>query len=724
MSEKKKRRGDGNRGRRPLGHGVPAARGLRAAAEKKLARIPRGEASGRAAESLLHELQVHQVELEMQNDELKRAQVALEESRDKYLGLYDFAPAGYFTLTPGGRIAEVNLAGAAMLGGERPRLVGRGLGRFVAPEGRDQWDQHLVSVLHSAEKQTCELTLRRADGSSFDAHLDSLRQDRRGQESGEGGAGPAIHVAMSDITYLKRAEALRESEEKYRTLFHTMAQGVIYLDASGRIVSANPAAERILGLSLDQSQGRAPNDRRWRAVHEDGSDFADETHPSMVSLRTGKEVRDVIMGVLNPRRKSYVWISVCAVPQFRAGESQPYQVYATFDDITEQRNLREQFAQAQRMEAIGQLAGGVAHDFRNQLMVIKGYGELLLRRSLVGKAGREPMEQILKAAERCEAISGQLLAFSRQQVLRPEVIDVTSATGDMMKSMAQTLGEDIKTSILSCDGLWSIRVDTGQFQQALLNLVLNARDAMPKGGQLTIEIENVVLEEEFVRQHVGASAGRHVVLTVSDNGAGMDRETLGHIFEPFFTTKPVGQGTGLGLAMVHGFVAQSCGFIEVQSQLKHGTRFRLHFPAVEDAAGSARQCPETRDLRRGSGTVLVVEDEEAIRRILVETLGECGYAVLAAGSAQEAMAVIESVRGSIDLLITDVVMPGWSGPELAKHFLAVRPGGRVLMVSGHTGGMLTGHGVVPPEVNLLIKPFSSRTLAKTVAKILCRPRRR
>jgi CheY-like chemotaxis protein len=352
-----------------------------------------------------------------------------------------------------------------------------------------------------------------------------------------------------------------------------------------------------------------------------------------------------------------------------------------------------------------------------------GYAEMLIRRGLVNDEGQTKVKHILDAADHSTRITGQLLAFSRQQMLRPEVVDVNSVTGDMMKPLVHTIGEDILLSIVPCGNLWRARLDTGQFQQALLNLVLNARDAMPKGGRLTIETENIVLDEDFVHQHVGALAGRYVVLTVSDTGCGMSPETRGHIFEPFFTTKPVGEGAGLGLAMVHGFVAQSGGFIEVESQPGQGTTFRLYFPAVDDVAESAEQPTRAPDLPRGSGTVLVVEDEEAIRRMLLETLGECGYTVVTAGNAQEAMALIESAKEKIDLLITDVVMPGWSGAELATHFHAARPGVPVLMISGHTGKMLTGHGVVPADVNLLIKPFSSQTLLETVRKVLGPPER-
>jgi PAS domain S-box-containing protein len=425
------------------------------------------------------------------------------------------------------------------------------------------------------------------------------------------------------------------------------------------------------------------------------------------------------------------WVRNTTVPRYDdRGQYTGYE--GLIQDITEHSKLQEQFAKAQKMEAIGLQAGGVAHDFRNQLTVIKGYGEMLLRRSLVKDGGREPLEQILKAADRSATVAGQLLAFSRQQTLRPEVVSVNSLTGDMMKSLAHTLGEDIRLSVIPCGDLWDIREDSGQFQQALVNLVLNARDAMPRGGELTIETANIVLDEDFVRRRGGASAGRYVVLTVRDTGVGMDPETLSRVFEPFFTTKPVGEGTGLGLPMVHGFVAQSGGFIEVESRptrpaghpgapgraVPGGTTFRLYFPAVEDVAESAQRPSQATDLPRGSGTVLVVEDEDAIRRILLETLGECGYTVLTAGGAQEAMALVESAKVKIDLLITDVVMPGWSGAELANRFQAARPGAAVLMISGHTGKMLTGHGVTPPDVNLLIKPFSSQTLAQTVRKVL------
>jgi PAS domain S-box-containing protein len=545
-----------------------------------------------------------------------------------------------------------------------------------------------------------------------------------------GGKIVKLTGTFQNIDKYKRAEeALRESEERFRTLVEAVTDYTYRVTVrDGRVVQTThgPGCLGVTGYSPEEFH--ADPELWFRMVHP-GDQPA--VFDQAAKLSSGQKTPPMEHRIIH-KNGEIRWVRNTTVPRYDdRGEYTGYE--GLIQDITEYRRLQEQFAQAQKMEAIGQLAGGVAHDFRNQLTVIKGYGEMLLRRNFVKGEAEDYVQQILKAADRSATVAGQLLAFSRQQTLRPEVVSVNSLTGDMMKSLAQTLGEDIRLSIMPCGDLWDIRVDTGQFQQALVNLVLNARDAMPQGGQLMIETGNIVLDEDFVRRHVGASAGRHIVLTVRDTGAGMDPETLGRLFEPFFTTKPVGEGTGLGLAMVHGFVVQSGGFIELETRpaqaaghgtyVPGGTTFRLYFPAVEDVAESARRTPQAPDLPRGSGTVLVVEDEGAIRRVLLETLGECGYTVLTAGDAQEAMALIESAKQKIDLLITDVVMPGWSGPELAKHFQAARPGAAVLMISGHTGKMLTGHGVVPPDVNLLIKPFSSQTLAQTVRKVLGQPKR-
>jgi PAS domain S-box-containing protein len=617
---------------------------------------------------------------------------------------------GFWVIDEQGYILEANDAFCQMTGYSHEELLRMSIPDLEAIEIPAETADHIRGIITTG-KARFETRHRRKDGRIIDVEVSVTYM---------GEPSKLLFSFARDITERRRAEeSLRQSEEGFRTLVESITDYAYKVTVrDGRVVETThgPGCLGVTGCSPEEF--RADPELWFRMVHpEDQHAVLDWA----AKLSSGQKVGPMEHRIINKNGETR-WVRNLAVPRFdQHGQYIGYE--GLIQDITEYRRLRDQFAQAQKMEAIGQLAGGVAHDFRNQLSVIKGYGEMLLRRDLVKDEGRIKVEQILEAADRSTRITGQLLAFSRRQMLQPVVANVNSVTGEMMKSLAQTIGEDIRLSIVPCGELWNTRVDTGQLQQALLNLVLNARDAMAQGGQLTIETENIVLDEDFVRQHVGASPGRHVVLTVSDTGCGMSPETLGRLFDPFFTTKPVGGGTGLGLAMVHGFVAQSGGFIDVQSRPGKGTTFRLYFPAVQDAAESAQQPSQVPDLPHGSGTILVVENEDAIRRILLETLGECGYTVLTAGNAQQAMALIESAKGKIDLLITDVVMPGWSGPELARHFQAARPGAAVLLISGHTGKMLTAHGVVPSEVNLLVKPFSAQTLVETVQKILGQPKR-
>jgi PAS domain S-box-containing protein len=516
-------------------------------------------------------------------------------------------------------------------------------------------------------------------------------------------------VAVFDV--ITERKRLEEERQRLTAILEATTDYVGFADAGDlHICYTNPAGRKMVGFGPDEDVTKI----KIEALHPD---WVNKMH------------LETILPII---RRDGIWsgesaflhrdgheIPVLMVSLAHKDSSGEVKYFSTISrDITQLRKTEAQLRQAQKMEAVGQLAGGVAHDFRNQLTVIKGYGEMLLRRSLVKDEGKEQVGQILQAAERSAAIAGQLLAFSRQQVLRPEVVSLDSLAGDMMKSVAKALGEDIRLAVMPRGDLWNVRLDTGQFQQALLNLVLNARDAMPKGGLLKIETHNTVLDESFVRQHAGACTGRYAMLTVRDTGTGMSPDTLSHLFEPFFTTKPVGEGTGLGLAMVHGFVTQSGGFIDVQSEPRQGTAFRLYFPAVEDAGESAGTISQATDLPKGFGTILVVEDEDPIRRMLMETLCECGYTVLPVGNAQDAMVLAQSARQKIDLLITDVVMPGRSGPELAKDFRKARPGVPVLLISGHAGKMLAGHGVIPADVNLLTKPFTSQALAQAVGEAL------
>ena len=631
----------------------------------------------------------------------KRAEEALRESETRYRSLFENMVEGFAycrMIFDNGRPADfvylvVNGAFESLTG--LKNVTGQKASDVIP--GIRESDTELLEaygrVARSGEPEKTEIYVH-AMSMWFSISLYSPKKDH--------------FVAVFDV--ITERKRLEEERERLSAILEATSDYVGFVDANDlHICYANLAGRKMVGFGPDEdiTNIKIP-----------------DIHPDWVN-------RMHLETILPAVRRDGIWsgesaflhrdgheIPVLMVSLAHRDSSGEVKYFSTISrDITQLRKTEAQLRQAQKMEAVGQLAGGVAHDFRNQLTVIKGYGEMLLRRDLVNDGAMEYVQEILKAVDRSATISGQLLAFSRQQMLRPEIVSLDSVAADMMKSVAKTLGEDIRLSIMPRGDLWNVRVDTGQFQQALLNLALNARDAMAKGGQLTIETQNIALDKNFARQHPGAPAGWYVMLTVRDTGTGMSPETLSHLFEPFFTTKPVGEGTGLGLAMVHGFVAQSGGFIEVQSQPDRGTTFRLYFPAVQDVPESTGATSQATDLPTGSGTILVVEDENAVRRMLVAMLTECGYTILPVGNAQDAMVLIQSSRQEIDLLISDVVMPGWSGAELAEHFQAARPGIPVLLISGHTGKKLAGHGV-PSGANLLIKPFTSQTLARTVREIL------
>jgi len=391
-------------------------------------------------------------------------------------------------------------------------------------------------------------------------------------------------------------------------------------------------------------------------------------------------------------------------------------------DVTEQKRIEEQLRQAQKMEAVGQLAGGMAHDFRNQLQVIKGFGLMLLRRGQVAEEGREKMEEILAAADRSACLTGQLLAFSRREMLRPEVVDPAELIGDLQKSLPQMIGEDIRLSVALGHEADCVNVDSGQFQQAIINMALNARDAMPTGGELVIGVECVDLDAEFVAAYDGALAGKYVMMSVRDTGVGMAQETRSQVFDPFFTTKEAGKGTGLGLSMVYGYVKQSNGIITCDSEPGKGTTFRLYFPVVDTPAPKAGIDEEaTAGIRQGTGTILLVEDEEAVLRLMAHTLEEAGYTVLQSGHPEAALTKLAEHRGPVDVLVTDVVMPEMSGAILAEKVTELRPEIKTLYVSGHVDEELARRGLAAIRESILLKPFSPKQLLDRLAEML--PRR-
>jgi two-component system, cell cycle sensor histidine kinase and response regulator CckA len=379
-----------------------------------------------------------------------------------------------------------------------------------------------------------------------------------------------------------------------------------------------------------------------------------------------------------------------------------------------------QLRQAQKMEAIGQLAGGVAHDFNNLLTAIMGYGQIMRSRIIDAKAERD-LDEILKAADRAAALTRQLLAFSRQQVLDPKVLDLNRLITDMDKMLQRLIGEDIDLATMPGGDLGRVKADPGQIEQVVMNLVVNARDAMPRGGKLTIETANVDLNEDYIGARQDLRSGPHVMVAVSDTGCGMTPEVRSRIFEPFFTTKEIGRGTGLGLSTVHGIVKQSGGHVEVYSEVGLGTTFKIYLPRVDEQAGTLPQQSADHDRYQGHETVLVVEDDEMIRRVIGESLRLQGYTVLEAADGSEAITLCEQERQPIDILVTDVVMPLMSGPELAQRLHSIRPDLPILFISGYTDRALLHQGQRHSGTAFLQKPFTPETLARKIREILGQP---
>jgi two-component system cell cycle sensor histidine kinase/response regulator CckA len=389
-------------------------------------------------------------------------------------------------------------------------------------------------------------------------------------------------------------------------------------------------------------------------------------------------------------------------------------------DVTDRKQLEEQFRQAQKMEAVGRLAGGIAHDFNNLLMVIQGYADLLTDRLPEGDAMRRNAEQIQMASQRATSLTRQLLAFSRKQMLAPKVLNIQSVVSDMEKILRRLIGEDVELKTSAAPDLGLVMADRSQLEQVIMNLAVNARDAMPEGGRLTIEVANVELDSSFAESPAVVSPGKYVLLAVTDTGSGMDAATQAHIFEPFFTTKEKGKGTGLGLATVYGIVKQSGGYVWVYSEPGQGTAFKIYLPRIEEEdAHAAREArPAAQSLQHGSETILLVEDEKGVRELAREYLEMTGYTVLQAGDGLSALALAAKHSSPIHLLMTDVVMPGISGRELAERIKKIRPEVKVLYMSGYTDQAVVHHGILESDAVLLQKPFTLPTLASKLREIL------
>jgi PAS domain S-box-containing protein len=508
------------------------------------------------------------------------------------------------------------------------------------------------------------------------------------------------------------------SELPVATLLSALDEGIVVMNAEAVILHCNRSAERILGLTAEEMAGRTTHDPRWQPIHEDGSPFPGDTHPVSVSLRTGQPQHNVIMGVRKPTGE-LTWISINSRALAYEGENKPYAVVASFTDITDQRRLEAQLRQSQKMEAVGRLAGGIAHDFNNVLGVILGYSDRLLKR--LPEEDRKEIREVMKAAEHAATLTRQLLTFSRKQVVEPKILNPNAAVQEIDGMLRRIIGENIHLVTALKHRVGAVKADPGQLHQIILNLAINARDAMPNGGTLTIETADAELDAAYTAQHLEVRPGPYVMFAVSDTGHGMDRETQARIFEPFFTTKEPGKGTGLGLSTVYGIVKQSLGHVWVYSEPEQGTTFKVYLPRVAHSQENADSPIAREPLPKGTETILLVEDDPSLRELGREILAEQGYVVLEAGAGKVALELARGHAGPIHLLLTDLVMPGMSGRELAERVKQIHPEANVLFMSGYTDDALGSQGTLAQDAAFVGKPFTLDGLLRKVRETLERP---
>jgi PAS domain S-box-containing protein len=634
--------------------------------------------------------------------ERKRAQEKLVERIAFHRALIEASPLPLFSLTPDGVVEFWNRAAERLFGWSADDVVGRLLP--IVPEDKlEEFARLRQSVIEGEPFSGLEVTRRKRSGEPIDLRL--FTAPVRGQT----GEPIGIMAAAEDLTREREAAAeLRESEERFRHLFEHSPVGISMTSLDGT-VHANRAYYRMLGYD------EAPDSLNW----------ADITHPDDV-----EESREIVSALIAGERRtarfvkrylhrsaSVVWADV-SVTLRRDSAGQPMYFMTAVLDITEQRALQAQLLQSQKMESIGRLAGGVAHDFNNMLGVIIGRAEMRLRQLEPEDPSRTTLETILSAASRSADLTRQLLAFARKQTIAPKVLDLNETVEGLLKMLRRLIGEDVHLVWQPGRTPRPVYMDPGQLDQILVNLCVNARDAIPGVGKITIETGYVELDAEYCAIHADARPGDYVLLAVSDDGCGMDAQTRAQVFEPFFTTKQEGEGTGLGLSTVFGIVRQNDGFINVYSEPAQGSTFRIYIPcrAADDVEGP--EAPGS-EMPRGNGeVVLLVEDEPSLLEMTQTVLEELGYAVIPGGDPEAALAAYAARETDVDLLVTDVVMPGMNGKELAQRLKANRPQLQVLFMSGYTANSIVHHGVLEPDVHFIQKPFSMYELALKVREVL------
>ena len=519
-----------------------------------------------------------------------------------------------------------------------------------------------------------------------------------------------IYVIYQQLQLHRFRMRLAEREELFRLITENAADMIAVVSADGRRIYNSPSYGRALGYTHEELE----KTKAFEQIHPDDRQkvvaAAEEAKRTGVGLRLEYRVR----------HKDGTWRTLeSTASAVRSTRGEIEKLVVVNRDITERKYLEQQLYLSQKLEAVGRLSGGVAHDFNNLLGVIIGYSEVMQRRMKPEDPFREPIDEILKAGKRAAALTQQLLAFSRKQVLEPKILELNTVVTEVEKMLGRLIGEDVELKIVLSPQNERVKADRGQLEQVIMNLAVNARDAMPQGGKLTIETAGAELTEDDIRRHsYHIVPGRYVVLRVRDTGCGMDAEVQSHIFEPFFTTKASGKGTGLGLATVYGVIKQSGGYIWVESELGKGTQFQIYLPRVDASVPQAEEVKAPLEQTPGNRTILVVEDEESLRKLTRATLQDLGYTVLEAADAGEAIEIAKRASPEIDLLLTDVVMPGMSGRELAGALAPSFPAMKILYMSGYTDGAVAVRGVLESGILILRKPFTRDQLMRSVENAL------
>jgi len=596
------------------------------------------------------------------------------------------------------RFLAVNDAAIRLYGYSRDEFLGFTLDVLRVEEDRPRLRAHLARETGDGPQQLGRWRHRTREGRAFPVEVTRQHLTWMGR--------PSALVIVSDIT------EHQTSDETIRRLTFAVDQSpasVVVTDLQGNIEYVNRRFTEITGYDAAEVQGKNPR------ILRSGLTPPELYQELWATILAGRKWSGVVQ---NRRKDGVLYWEAATISPIRDDAGTVTNFVEIAQDVTDQRLLEEQFRQAQKMEAVGRLAGGVAHDFNNLLSVITACTELVLEDLGASDPRREDLEEVRKAAVQAATLTRQLLAFSRQQVLQPKVLDLNEVVGSAEKMLRRLIGEDVSLTTVLGPALGSVKADQGQLEQVIMNLAVNARDAMPDGGKFTIATSAVHLDAEYASEHSPVTPGDYVLLAISDTGVGMDANTQRRIFEPFFTTKEKGKGTGLGLATVYGIVKQSGGFIWLYSEPGHGTTFKIYLPRVDTPVGGEPEPPVTVESLRGTETVLIAEDSDAVRKVARAVLERHGYTVLDASNGPAALEVAIWHSAPIHLLLTDVIMPEMSGRELADRLTELRPDVRVLYFSGYTDDAIVRHGVLEEGIAYLEKPFTPDKLAHKVREVL------